>query len=259
MNEDAKINISLTDTEKKTVNSKNISVDIKCQSNKMNNIFRINKKSKDSVKIISQLILESLNKKNDEIPKSKIDLVVFLDFDDTIAFKMHPDGTLESEILLQMSDPDSDFEALLKKMGECKQQINQDMIELLNCILEPLNENIQVVIITKREEDREIKDILSKYEIDIKNILCQKNIKEPKYMGGQLFTPEVGKTLTIPKGAFIEQYLHDLDEMPSNAIFVDDIISNINETKLFFEKLGTKMEKKFLYGTMDNNIWTKTN
>ena len=185
--------------------------------------------------------------------------VVFLDFDDTIAFKVHPDGTSEGSLMCALSDPMCDFEECLRKVGECTRVISSAMHDILFQI-QSIPDRYQLVVVTKREDSDEIQDLFEKEGLKEPVILNQitlfgKESGNSMTVGGVLFEAEANKSVTIDKGAIIGEWIGQNRESIQSAVFLDDIQINVDYVKNYLKEYESTIHRNTHYGTVKDRMW----
>jgi len=186
---------------------------------------------------------------------------VFLDFDDTIAFKFHPDGTSEQKLLQEISMATHDFEDCLRKLGECNRVISRGMVDILLQI-QTYSDRYQLVIVTRRESGTEIQELFKESGLKEPIVLHQITLNGDENgssmtMGGLLFKVEPKRSLTIDKGAIIGEWISQNRQSVQSAIFIDDIELNVEHVKKFLNSYEHEIHKHTCYGTFKDNIWRR--
>tara|TARA_Y100000385_G_scaffold276580_1_gene322494 strand:+ start:3095 stop:3829 length:735 start_codon:yes stop_codon:yes gene_type:complete len=184
---------------------------------------------------------------------------VFLDYDDTIAFKFHPDGTSEQDLMRELADPNCDFDDCLRKVGDCRHEITQSMIDILNQI-QSFPDKYQLVIVTRRESGTDIQELFDKVGLKEPTVLHQITLYGNESgssirIGGKLFEVEPNRSLTIDKGAIIGEWISKNRQSVQNAVYIDDIDLNVNAVKEFLNAHENEIHKCTHYGTLKDGSW----
>ena len=183
---------------------------------------------------------------------------VLLDFDDTIAFKFHPDGTSEQSLLHELSLPSCDFEDVLRKIGECKRIIPPTMIDMLLQI-QAYEDKYKFAIVTRRENGAEIIELFKASGLREPCILHQITFRGNEkgssvVMGGVVYTAEPNRDTTIDKGAIVGEWISQNQSIQS-VVFIDDVDINVNYVKEFLKEHENKLHECSFYGTYSDNSW----
>jgi len=180
------------------------------------------------------------------------DILVFLDFDDVVAFKYNEElDQSEFAIMQQLMEPGADFDAILPLVEACTKQLIPGIKPLLQSIA---NDGVDICIVTKQSKDKsDIHDILEREQLndDIKMIIHQYDIEKgtPVTIGGIQYSAP--PSVTVSKGSLIRQYIIDHmakksheEESSKIVVFVDDIVYNVQDAKAAFYTL-TREKAKF--------------
>ncbi len=202
--------------------------------------------------LLSHFILQVSDSKN---------IAIFLDLDDTIAFKVHPDGSSEQDILQEMSQPDCDIDSALFRMQECRSVISPKMVRILDQIQTNPTGKYHLVIATRRENGADaINQIFEESGLRTPEVIHQVTIgggdeSVEKIVGGKLFRAEPHRTVTIDKGAVIGEWVLRRGDSTTSAMFIDDIELNIDDTKSHLAGLNPELHRNTQYGTVSDGVW----
>lgn len=182
------------------------------------------------------------------------DILVFLDFDDVVAFKYNDElKQSEADIMQKMTEPGADFEALLAKAGACTKRVISGIKPLLQSIA---CDGIPICIVTKQSrKGNDVHDVLEHEQITdvITTVLHQYEIEggPTVTVGGVSYSPPPGKSVIVNKGSLMCDYIDRMQ--PNVVVFVDDIVHHIQDAKVtFYTYTEAKAEFRSIFAYPEN-------